>query len=311
MDTQTITPSDLNLLLEAARDTGSEEREEILRGVLDSGFSWVIRRIPKVLSPLSEREKDIIVQWARGVAAQENILSRDFAFHLMVNCGVPMEDILTLLEAYRTSSKSVLNHIQGSVVASFDQKRFDCHLAWVAETMIGDEDLRSRDFGRHMLMNLASTPEDWQNLAKRFSEEQSFDLRQAVIERFLRGCSDESARETFANNVIRTCFDSIDAAEVNAVHREAPHMHWILICYRALGRDDLVEPAFQSFVEKFGFFSLPYSIRCQIGADSERTIEGALASGWKIVKDDGRQVVLQRCGESITRYRPRKEKKSN
>lgn len=343
MNTEMVTPSQLHRNLQRAKD-GGDERRDILASTLQSQNLAVIRRIPELLSPLSNDEKEMVTRWAEGLTQKEDVSGRDFAFHLMAKCGVPGERIIGILERNKTFSRSALEHIQKVLGGSEVIPQLDDYLFEVAEKLLTEERIPSRDRGRHMLMTLARSEDHWEQLAFRFSGREVSDLRQRVIERFLEECPDGAALTVFVENVVKMCLDCIRAAAKEDVHKEAPHMHWVITCLERQGKDE-IQKAANVFSEKFGTRALPRSVKYRIKSvlcpepppsittwyDWERpmremldkeaqlfsapamayapvipySIEEALRTGWTIRKESGRQVVLVKDGKSVTLYRPR------
>lgn len=341
METGSVTPAHLlHRELERARSAG-EERTSILDSVLHSGNLAVIRRIPELLLPLTADELEMIARWADGLMASNDVVRqadgirrRDFAFHLMVNCGVPTDQILKMLERYRAFSRSVLDHIrQEAITEEGLTKRLNGYLRSVAEELLGGTEIPARDRGRHMLVTLAQTPTDWQDLAERFSEREIADLRQGVLTRFLEECSNETALARFADNVVAMCRTNIQNALLVNVHEEASHMHWVLMCLERLGRQREVEEFAAQLRSKFDA-DLPLSVQDRIYqltglppiyyADRRfptpvaepkpdvplrkekepepYSVDDAIRRGWTIRLQSGRQVVLVKDGRSVTRY---------
>lgn len=258
-------PSQLHRALELVKDASAEERKHVLRKALGAKNLAVIRRIPELLSPLSDEEKEMVAEWAEGTAGGEDVSDRDFAFHLMANCRVPIQRILQILERNRTFSRNALDHIQKVLDVGEWAAQLDSYLCEVAETLLKSEDIRSRDRGRHMLMTLARDETDWCILTERFSVEEIADLRQRVIERFLNECPRNDDLLSFINNLVAMCYGCIDSATQEDVHKEASHMHWVLMCLELLEEK---EQHFRSFASKlaskFWLRTLPYSVRWKL-----------------------------------------------
>lgn len=261
MNTEMVAPSQLHRNLQRATDAG-DERRDILASTLQSQNLAVIRRIPLLLSPLSDEEKEMVAQWAEGLTQKEEVSDRDFAFHLMANCGVPGERILGILEQNKTFSRSALEHIQQVLGGSEAVSQLDEYLFEVAEKLLMEERVPSRDRGRHMLMTLARTEDHWQQLAFRFSSREISDLRQRVIERFLQECPDGAALALFVENVVKMCLDCIRAATKEGVHQEASHMHWVLTCLERVDDKTGLSQAAALFTSKFS--ALPHSVQYRI-----------------------------------------------
>lgn len=271
MDTEMVVPFRLHRVLDRAQALNAGERINVLEQVLNSGIFAVIRRIPQVMSPFSDEEKEMIVQWASNQAKDTDVSDRDFAFHLMANCKVSAERILAILKENRTFSRGALEHIQQALDTGESTQQLNHYLYEVADELLKGREIRPRDRGRHMLMTLARTEDDWQILAKRFSGEEIPDLRQRVIERFLRECPDGTALRLFADNVVMMCLECIrnvnmdNVGWLNAIHKEASHMHWVLMCLERLGPpkgQGLMHVAVM-FKSKFGD-ALPRSVRWKI-----------------------------------------------
>jgi hypothetical protein len=265
MNTEMVAPSRLHRSLERATNATAEERKIALGEVLSSKNLAVIRRIPELLSPLSDEEKEMVAQWAESMTGGEDVSDRDFGFHLMANCKVSAERILGILEQNKTFSRSALEHIQQVLGVGEPIQQLNTYLYEVAETLLKSEEIRPRDRGRHMLMTLARTRDDWFNLARRFSEKEIGDLRQRVIERFLNECSDQAALTLFINRVDMFCLGCIELAERHEVHKEASHMHWVLMCLEvALDKEEHLRNFVALLERKFGMRTLPHSVRWKI-----------------------------------------------
>src|SRR3972149_1225478 len=137
MDTEMVAPSQLHRDLERAKDAG-EERKNILATTLNSQNLAVIRRIPELLSPLSDEEKVMVARWAESLTQDQDVSNRDFAFHLMVNCEVSAERIITILETNKTFSRNALEHIQQMLQANGRLQQLDSYLHEVAETLLSE-----------------------------------------------------------------------------------------------------------------------------------------------------------------------------
>jgi len=294
-DVEMVTPFQLHRALDRAQALDAEGRINVLKQILGTGILAVIHRIPQTMSPFSDEEKEMVVQWANNQAKGADVSGRDFAFH--------------------------------------------------------------------MLMTLAVTDSDWQCLALRFSTNEISDLRQRVIERFLQECPDVVALRTFADNVVRMCLEKIETADLESVHGEASHMHWVFICLERIEATDRISSVAYLFANKFGT-ALPWSVRrrvdqfvltiprmtqriarvppvvwqprpilgsvpfiadhfpCSSSGKHARSqvhplpvivhrpvdpssVEGALREGWTVRKENGRQVILVKDGRAITRYRPK------
>ena len=91
-------------------------------------------------------------------------------------------------------------------------------------------------------------------------------------------------------------------------------MHWVFMCLERMGRKAELSQAGSLFTTKFGN-TLPRSVRWRIdearpkpaasalAAIKPSSIEGALADGWTIRKESGRQVILVKDRQSVTLYR--------
>jgi len=265
MNTEAVAPFQLHRDLERARVVGEEEeRISILTTTLESGNLAVIRRIPELLLPLSDAEKMIVAQWAKDLTEDQEVSHRDFAFHLMVNCGVPKATILQILEQNKTFSRGALEHIQRSFQGEDAICQLDDYLHGVADHLLCQTRIPSRDRGRHMLITLARTEtDDWQSLAVRFSQREISDLRQKVIERFLAECPEGAALEHFVDNVVKMCLDCIRQSVKEDVHKEATHMHWVITCLKRVNRSVELSQAVSLLQLKFGM-ALPSSVRLRI-----------------------------------------------
>lgn len=293
--------------------------------VLASGILAVIRRIPELLTPLFEAEKQAIIDWAEKAVMTEEVSDRDFVFHMLVGCQIDGGKILELLERNKTFSQHALERITELLSHHGElQGRTDAYLKEVAEALIREDRVPSRDRGRHMLMTVAQTPTEWQELAQRFSVAEMTDLRQRVLYRFLEECRDPTALVILAENVIRWCMAELNRSVVCET-REATMMHWVVSCLEKLGRTEALQAAAVSFQNKFGD-AMPRSVRFRIqillpatprrhGVDvsaritespkrepEPSTVYQAFTWGWTVHKKNGRQVILTKGGRYITRY---------
>ena len=262
-DAEMVTPFQLHRRLDRAQALDAEGRINVLKQILGTGILAVIRRIPQTMSPFSDEEKEMVFQWANNQAKSADVSGRDFAFHLMAGCNVPAERVLAILKENRTFSRSALEHIQTIFGANDPIQQLNEYLFGVAEELLINVEVRPRDRGRHMLMTLASTDSDWQCLALRFSTNEISDLRQRVIERFLQECPDVVALRTFADNVVRMCLEKIETADLESVHGEASHMHWVFICLERIEATDRISSVAYLFANKFGT-ALPWSVRRRV-----------------------------------------------
>lgn len=348
MNIETVTPTQLHRSLERAKDAG-DERENVLASTLRSQNLAVIRRIPELLSPLFDEEKEMVARWAEGLTQAQDVSNRDFAFHLMVNCEVPAKRILMILEQNQTFSRRALEHIQQMLQTNGPVQQLDDYLHKVAETLLDGEQIPSRDRGRHMLMTLARTTDDWSMLARRFSETEVADLRQKVLERFLQECPDGAGLTLFVENVVKMCLDCIHNATEQNAHKEASHMHWVLTCLERVDQRVELAQVASLFKNRFGL-RLPRSVQYRVEGlfpkvpmrtvrrpqpgisivgmpripkpsrtseipsstlDGPRSVEEALALGWRIYREVGkRQVVLEKDGRFLSRHRPKERKRS-
>ncbi len=263
MDNGAITPFQLHRNLEKAMES-AEERRSIFISTLSSQNFSVIRRIPEVLLPLSDEEKEMIICWAEEMAQGQNVSNRDFAFHMMVNCKIPAERIVVILEKNKTFSRGALDHIQQMFRDNGQIGWLDGYLTETAEILLAKRKKSLRDKGRHILMTLARTEEYWLCLARRFSTEPNiFDLRQKVISRFLEECPDGVALTLFAKNIVNMCSSCIFDATKKDVYKETPHMHWILMCFKRMESAREFFQAASLFKDKFGN-TLPRSLKWKI-----------------------------------------------
>ena len=259
-----VTPFHLHRALDRAQALSAEERVSVLSQVLNSSILAVIRRIPQTMSPFSDQDKEMIARWADKTTGDEDVSDRDFAFHLMANCKVPAARILGILEQNKTFSRSALEHIQQVLDADDSINQLNNYLGDVADELIKSTEVRPRDRARHMFITLSkNTGHNWYLLALRFSVDEIHDLRQRVIDRFLSECPEGSALTTFVDNVVKMCIEKIEAAGLDAVHKEASHMHWVFMCLERIGARDRISSAAHLFANKFGT-ALPRSVRWKI-----------------------------------------------
>lgn len=316
---------ELHRELDVASKTEETVRLATVIKVLASGILAVIRRIPELLVPLFEAEKQAVVNWAERAVETEEVSDRDFVFHMLVSCGVDGSTILGLLERHKTFSKHALERITELLSHHGElQGRTDAYLKEVAEALIREDRVQSRDRGRHMLMTVAQTWTEWQELAQRFSVAEVTDLRQRVLYRFLEECRDPGALTTLAENVTRWCMAELNRSIVCETW-EATMMHWVISCLEKMGRNEALQAAAVSFQSRFGN-AMPRSVRFRIQSflpvtprrhdvdvaariteplkkePEPRTLDQAIAWGWMVHKKNGRQVILAKGGRFITRY---------
>lgn len=325
MEKGVIKPSQLHKRLNEAKT--AVERKEAMRDAFISGILAVIRRIPEILGPLSEEEKAMVLAWANRSTLTEEVSDRDFAFHFLVNCEVSPTDILRLLEKNRTFSRSALEHIQKMLQGSESAGQFNNYLRKTAEALIIEDLVSSRDRGRHILMTVAQTEEEWKALAERFSRSEFSDLRQRVLERFLEECLSRSALELFTENVVKTCMAKITAG----TEKEVTYAHWALNCLERIGNKSelavvarliashfpripaslhwrvhpFLHPQPKSRTDPFSFygkFPLPPPPLPKVLMEKPTTIEQAKKEGW--VESSryrgGREIVYRKDSEFVT-----------
>lgn len=268
MNTETVAPFQLHHMIVAAINGDEGTRFETINTVLSSGNLAVIRRIVE-LKPLSNLEKELVLEAARKLTASDEVSERDFGFHMLVSCEIDPKEILALLEKNRTFSRSALEHIQQMFGSSSPEAFLDYQYE-VAEELLQSDRIPSRDRGCHIHITIASTPEDWQELADRLSDEENiWDLRQRVLERFLTDCKDEEALKLFVSRVVDYCMEKITATY--NVHEVASYMHWVITCLQRVGATDELNMKTTAFTQRFGQ-SLPRSLKTRItGEQPQRT----------------------------------------
>ncbi|MEK7080404.1 MAG: hypothetical protein AAB925_01045 [Patescibacteria group bacterium] len=259
MDTEMVTPFQLHRVLDHGQALDTDQRISVLGQILNTGILAVIRRIPQTMSPFSDQEKEVIARWADRATGDEDVSDRDFAFHLMANCNVPATRILGILEQNKTFSRSALEHIQTALGSGEALLRLDEYLSEVAEKLLAEERIPSRDRGRHMLMTLARSSERWAQLAFQFSDREISDLRQRVIERFLAECPEGDALTIFADNVVKMCLGKIGSESGAIPERiDVTHMHWVFMCLERIGDSGRILASARAFRKRF--VGLPLSI---------------------------------------------------
>lgn len=339
MKNEQVKPSQLHKNLERAKDA-VDQRLEILADTLQSQNLAVIRRIPEVLAPLNAEEIELIIAWAKVQLKNDSVAARDFAFHLMASCGVPGNEILDILKQFKTYSENALSHIREVLGAGVAAVELDKYLVEVAEKLLTEERVASRDRGRHVLMTLAKAEDQWLQLATRFTQSEISDLRQNVIERFISDCPDGQALDLFSGNVCAMCLGRLIELDENENRLAVSYAHWVITCRERQGKIDKIREAGKIFEMRFGR-DFPRSVEYRLAAFNQviqepivndvpayqssessrgfdsivpvrtvkpmkpRTVEGALEDGWTIRKESGRQVVLFKDGKSLTLYRPK------
>jgi hypothetical protein len=262
MNTEMVAPSQLHRMIVTAIAGDEHARFEALEKVLSSGNLAVIRRIVE-LKPLSQAEKDLVLKEIGKLTTSEEVTEKDFGFHLLVSCEIDPKEILSLLEKNRTFSRSALDHI-GQMFGDNSPEAFLDYQFDAAEELLESERIPSRDRGCHTLITIASTPEEWRDLADRLTNEgEIYDLRQRVLERFLSDCKDEEALKQFVGRVVEYCMGKITPALLFEVHEMAPYMHWIITSLTRIGATDELKAKTDFFVQKFSF-RLPRSLKARI-----------------------------------------------
>lgn len=319
MKNEMVAPSELHRKIEMSKHGISpEDRWLNITDVLNSENLAVIRRIFE-LEPFDDYERETILEWASGALNTSDVSKKDFIFHLLVNCKIDAGKIMSFLEIHKTLSRSALEHLMQVLGTNETAEKFNAYQKKVASDLLETERVPSRDRARHILITLAKTETEWLALANELTDpDVIYDLRQTVLERFLRECNSQSALETFVANVLSMCNEKIKASQCGQT--VATSMHWVMSCHeRMQNRAELVQAA-RLFKNKF-IDSLPLSVKARIQpylpkAESEVSklnprvsnpepygVEDALRMGWAIRKDNGKQVVLVKDGRSITRYR--------
>lgn len=105
-----------------------------------------------------------------------------------------------------------------------------------AEELIQSAGERHRDKGRHLLMDSASTEEEWSALAFRFTTLEFFDLRGGVVDRFL-ATAPLQARDEFARAIVERCKRHLrDLSTKEEIYGEGlVRMQWMLNALVTLG----------------------------------------------------------------------------
>jgi len=252
MNTEMVAPFQLHRMLDRGQSYDAVQRKQTISQVLDSGILAVIRRIPKTMSPFSDEEKNLIVSWATNQAQDTDVSDRDFTFHMLANCHIPADRILAILEENRTFSRSALEHIQQIFGTNDPIQQLNSYLAEVAKELLKNIEIRPRDRGRHMLMTLARTEEDWQVIATRFSVDEIADLRQRIIERFLQECPDGEALRMFVENIVKMCLAKIGSESGAWPSRlDVTMMHWVISCLERVGDSGRLMACARAFRDRF------------------------------------------------------------
>jgi len=129
-----------------------------------------------------------------------------------------------------------------------------------AEELIKSPYASYRDRGRHILMELATTDEEWQALAFRFTSLEFNDLRNGVIDHFLKSAP-KSSSEMFVRKMVVRCKICIrDITSKKEIYGDgSKYMHWILNCLSTLGNDEMLTSGI-SFLQSH-FRELPIPIQ--------------------------------------------------
>jgi hypothetical protein len=270
MNTEAVAPFQLHRMIVAAINGDETTRLETINTVLASGNLAVIRRIVE-LKPLSDLEKELMLETAGKLTASQEISEKDFGFHMLVSCEIDPKEILSLLEKNKTFSRSALDHIQ-QMFGNNSPEAFLDYQYEVAEELLQSDRIPSRDRGCHIHITIASTPEEWHELADRLSDEENiWDLRQRVLERFLTDCKDEAALKLFVGRVVEYCMEKITTASIYEVHSVTSYMHWVITSLTRIGATDELNVKTSFFTEKFGW-SLPWSLKTRITGDQPHRV---------------------------------------
>jgi hypothetical protein len=262
-----VAPSQLHRLIAGAMTADESVRLEYMKTVLASGNLAVIRRIAE-LNPLSSSEKDLVLEEIGKLTASSDVSERDFGFHMLVSCEIDSTKVMELLKQNKTFSQSTMDHIQQMFGSSTPDAFIDYQYE-VAEDLLQEDRVQSRDRGCHILITIASTPEDWRALADRLSDEEDiWDLRQKVLERFLTDCKDEEVLKLFVTRVVEYCMTKIEGASFYEVHGVAPQMHWVITALKRIGATEDLATKTEFFINKFGH-KLPRSLKRRINGYDE------------------------------------------
>jgi len=285
-----------------------------------------------VFFPLSSVEKDSVVLSAMNILrTAHNITQTDFAYHWMVQCECSPSAILSALIQYPSSSRTTLeqlwNYVRGGECAAFF-KGIVGHLAF---ELSASTDAGERDKGHHLRMMVAEYRMDWSSLKRDLSSNFS-DLRQRVLERFLTECPFPTLLSEFIKEfVLAECEDRLCFSHPE----ETKYTHWVILCMNRLC--DILSPReVQVYWEAHPVLHdrfYPWSVKRPMedlydrlypeGRPScyptdiveyrnvysaplpPRTVADAISQGWQVIRDDGRQAVLQKDGKSMTLHRPK------
>ncbi|MEI7741609.1 MAG: hypothetical protein WCJ29_03825 [bacterium] len=313
--------------LEGAATATPEERLVVLQAVLDSCNFAIIRRIAEIMLPLNADEKFLVLTWADRLFLtqdESDISDRDFTFHVLVNCEIPFDAILVQLKKHPTRSREALERLFEAASGTEDARSaFDAYCAESAEALTKMDRMQSRDRGRHMMITSAKTPEDWLQLANRLTGPDLHDLRQRVLERFLNECRNPVALQFMKDRVNEKCTAVITAA--GECNREtAMYIHWMIRCAKAPVENKKELEKTATFLNSLFGYNLPKSVcyelrdylpsyrqfaiqlpRSYSQSGPPKTVEAALAQGYEIKSESGRQVVVMKDGKSLTLYRPK------
>ncbi len=190
-------------------------------------------------------------------------------------------------------------------------------------------DISGRDQAWNTMVALASeSVVNWERLIQTMKD-RAEDIRQSVLERCLEKCPRDISLK-FTGPAVEYWLEKIDRVSGN---QKTVTMHLILICLASIGSENRAIQVIATLLKK-SKGSLPPSVRARIvkmgmsniviNHEPERPLEGgavelalrtarrtgadpmtvdeALETGWRIVRQSGSQYILEKEGKRITRH---------
>ena len=121
-----------------------------------------------------------------------------------------------------------------------------------AESLIMNPCESFRDKGRHLLMDMAHTDDEWRALTFRFIFLEFSDLRKGVVDRFLHSAPPPVLREFVEEMVSKCKFCLRDISSREELYKNTKYMHWILNCLSVLGDKEMLESETAFLRSRFG-----------------------------------------------------------
>lgn len=234
---------------------------EALPMVLSSQNQLAIQQIP-LLNPLGDKEIGELIEWGKRWIIDPSW--KDFVLISLVRCGIPFRQIFCIIKENSVrefQSPYFHNILQGEHTDDFLPA-----VRQMAEGFAGAPIPATRDRGRHILMMLTQTPDEWKLLAIGLSNQEVFsDLRQKVLIHFLQECPDGEYLTFFCKEIAQRCKDVLVLYKRKHFYGdEITKMHWLLMCADRLGDKNAITQAIFFLKQTFGFSSLPRDLRKRI-----------------------------------------------